>query len=114
MKQIINKKMLPAAALLLIAIVVPPVFGLTLSTLSILTMALLYMYWSSAWNIMGGYTGLFALGNGMYIGLGAYITGCLYVFAGITPYIGILIGAVITGLVAMLIGFPTFRLQSIF
>ena len=114
MKQIINKKMLPAAALLLIAIVVPPVFGLTLSTLSILTMALLYMYWSSAWNIMGGYTGLFALGNGMYIGLGAYITGCLYVFAGITPYIGILIGAVITGLVALLIGFPTFRLQSIF
>lgn len=114
MKQMINKKTLPIAALLLIAIVLPPALGLNLSVLSILTMALLYMYWSSAWNIMGGYTGLFALGNGMYIGLGAYITGCLYVFAGVTPYLGILIGGVVTGLVAMLIGYPTFRLQNIF
>lgn len=62
MKQIINKKTLPIAALLLGAIILPPVLRLNLSVLSILTMALLYMYWSSAWNIMGGYTGLFALG----------------------------------------------------
>ena len=82
--------------------------------MSILISVLLYMYWSSSWNIMGGYTGLFSLGNGIYIGLGAYITGCLYVYAGITPYVGILIAGVVTGLFSIIIGYPTFRLQSIF
>ncbi len=114
LKKIDLKKALPVAILLLAAIVVPAVGGLGLSTLSILITVLLYMYWSSAWNILGGYAGLFSLGNGIYIGLGAYITGCLYVYAGISPYFGIPIAAVLTGLFSLLIGYPTFRLQSIF
>lgn len=114
MAKLINKKSLPVIIIFLAAILIPLIFHLGLSTLSILIVCLLYMYWSSAWNIMGGYTGLFSLGNGMYIGLGAYITGCLYVYAGITPYIGIIIAAIITGFIAMGIGYPTFRLQSIF
>ncbi len=114
MKNLNLKKVLPPAILLLAAIVVPLVFNLGLATLSILITVMLYMYWSSAWNILGGYTGLFSLGNGIYIGLGAYITGCLYVYLGVTPYIGVMIAAVVTGLFSMLIGYPTFRLQNIF
>lgn len=114
LKNISLKKVLPPAILLLAALVIPLVFDLGLSVVSIMITVLLYMYWSSAWNILGGYTGLFSLGNGIYIGLGAYITGCLYVYAGITPYIGIPIAALLTGLFSIMIGYPTFRLQSIF
>jgi branched-chain amino acid transport system permease protein len=72
------------------------------------------MYWASAWNIMGGYTGLFSLGNGIFLGLGAYITGILFVFYGVTPYIGMLIAGLLTGLFAVLIGYPTFKIKSIY
>lgn len=102
------------ACLLVIAIVLPLVFDLGLSNMSIIITVLLYMYWSSSWNIMGGYTGLFSLGNGIYIGLGAYITGCLYVYLGITPFIGMIIAGLATAFFAIIIGYPTFRLQSIF
>ena len=101
------------AALLLVALLLPAV-NLGVSTLSILVTVYLYMYWSSSWNILGGYAGLFSLGNGIYIGLGAYITACLYVYAGVTPYIGMLIAGVATGLFSLLIGYPTFRLQNIY
>ena len=99
---------------MLIAVLAPLVLDLGLSNMSILISVLLYMYWASSWNIMGGYTGLFSLGNGIYIGVGAYITGCLYVYAGISPFLGIVIAGLITGLFSILIGYPTFRLQSIF
>jgi branched-chain amino acid transport system permease protein len=81
------------AVVFLLLVVVPAVLNLGVSTMSILITVLLYMYYASAWNIMGGYTGLFSLGSGMYIGIGAYLTACLYVYVGITPWIGILISA---------------------
>jgi branched-chain amino acid transport system permease protein len=101
-------------AVFLLLVVVPAVLNLGVSTMSILITVLLYMYYASAWNIMGGYTGLFSLGAGMYIGIGAYLTACLYVYVGITPWIGILISAVITGLFSMLLGYPTFKLQALY
>ncbi len=114
LKDMKKKNLIICAAVLAAAVLVPLVFDLGLSNMSILISVLLYMYWSSSWNIMGGYTGLFSLGNGIYIGIGAYITGCLYVYAGISPFIGIVIAGLITGLVSVIIGYPTFRLQSIF
>lgn len=99
---------------LLALFILPPVIGLKTSHWSILITVLLYMYYASCWNFMGGYTGLFSLGNGIYIGLGAYITACLYLYAGITPWIGIIIAAFVTGFLSMLIGYPTFKLQNIY
>ena len=109
-----TRKLIILAVVLILMIVLPVVLKLKLSTMSILITVLLYMYWASAWNIMGGYTGLFSLGNGIYIGLGAYITACLFVYGGITPYIGIPIAGILTGLFSVALAFPTFRLQSVF
>ena len=109
-----KKKILILAVVLLLLIVLSLVLQLNLSTMSIVITVLLYMYWASSWNIMGGYTGLFSLGNGMYIGLGAYITASLFVYGGITPYIGIPVAGLLTGLFSVALAFPTFRLQSVF
>ena len=114
------KKMSKTTALILLAviavllIVLPPVLKLSVSAMSLLITVLLYMYYASAWNIMGGYTGLFSLGAGLYIGLGACITGCLYKYAGITPYAGIIIAALAVAAFSMLLGYPTFKLQSLY
>ena len=99
---------------LLALFILPPVIGLKTSHWSILITVLLYMFYASSWNFMGGYTGLFSLGNGIYIGLGAYITACLYLYAGITPWIGIIIAAFLTGFLSMVLGYPTFKLQNIY
>ncbi|MBP1736530.1 MAG: branched-chain amino acid transporter permease [Oscillospiraceae bacterium] len=109
-----QKKWILPVIVLLAAILLPVVFHIGLSNMSILISVLLYMYWASSWNIMGGYTGLFSLGNGIYIGLGAYLTGCLFVYANLTPYAGMLVAALLTGVFSIIIGYPTFRLQSIF
>lgn len=107
-------KLLLLAILFLGLIVLPVVLDLGVSTMSILITVLLYMYYASSWNIMGGYTGLFSLGSGIYIGLGAYITAVLYCELGISPWAGILIAGAVTGLLSMLIGYPTFKLQNIY
>ena len=118
MKTLISKfglrKCIIFGIILLLLIFLPVVLDLSLSTMTIIVMVLLYMYWASSWNIMGGYTGLSSLGNGIYVGLGAYITACLYVYAGITPYMGIVLAGLITGLISIAIAFPAFRLQSVF
>lgn len=99
---------------LLALLILPPLLNLSNSVWSILITVLLYMFYASSWNFMGGYTGLFSLGNGIYIGLGAYITACLYLYAGVTPWIGIPLAAVLTGLLSLAMGYPTFKLQSIY
>jgi branched-chain amino acid transport system permease protein len=74
----------------------------------------IYMYWASSWNILGGYTGLFALGNGVYIGVGAYVTAVLFVYCGITPWIGMIIAGLVAGLLSVLIGYPVFKLKGMY
>ncbi len=74
----------------------------------------LYMYWACCWNIMGGFAGLFSMGNGIYIGLGAYTSAILWVELGMTPWLGMLVGGLVAGLVSLIIGYPTFKLKGIY
>ncbi len=48
-----------------------------------------------AWNIAGGYAGLISFGHSAFFGVGAYTSTILLVRYGITPWIGIWIGALI-------------------
>lgn len=68
---------------------------------------------STAWNIVGGYAGQLSLGHAMYYGIGAY-TGMILVNAGITPWIGMFVGAAVSAIVAALIAYPCFRLKGPF
>jgi branched-chain amino acid transport system permease protein len=75
-------------------------------------LAILILYWAylgSAWNIMGGYAGQFSFGHAAFFGLGAYTSTVLLVDFGVTPWIGMLVGAVIAGAFGVFMGFLTFR-----
>ena len=65
-----------------------------------------------SWNVLSGYTGLVSFGHAAFFGLGAYATTLLFVKLGLTPWIGIPLGAVFSALAAMLIGWPTFKLRG--
>ena len=75
-------------------------------------MCLLYMVWTSSFNIVSGFIGWFSLGHSVYIGLGAYTSAILFTYMGITPWIGMLAGGLIAGIIAVLVGYPTFRLKG--
>ena len=69
---------------------------------------------STAWTIVGGFAGQLSLGHMMFYGIGAYTTALLIQHFGLTPWIGMWVGAVIAAAVGVLIGYPSFRLRGPF
>ena len=62
--------------------------------------------------ILLGYTGQISLGHAGFAGIGAYSTALIPVHFGVHPAFGLLIGAVLSGGVAFLIGRPILRLKG--
>jgi branched-chain amino acid transport system permease protein len=88
-------------------------FGVTdVYLLNVLILLLIYAAMSQAWNILGGYCGQISLGNGLYFGVGAYTATILFVNYGITPWAGIALGGTLSAALALLLGYPCFRLKG--
>lgn len=79
---------------------------------NVLVLTLLYAAISQSWNILSGYCGQISLGHALYFGAGAYATSVLFVHYGIVPWVGMAVGGVIAALLALIIGYPCFRLQG--
>jgi branched-chain amino acid transport system permease protein len=69
---------------------------------------------STAWNIVGGYAGQLSLGHTVFYGIGAYTTALLIQHLELIPWLGMLVGAGLSVLVAVGIGYPCFRLRGPF
>jgi branched-chain amino acid transport system permease protein len=82
--------------------------------LHVLIMMMFYASASSAWNIVGGFAGQLSLGHAAFFGIGAYTSTLLFIDLGISPWIGMLIGAALATLVSGAIGYPSFRLRGPF
>jgi branched-chain amino acid transport system permease protein len=82
--------------------------------LNIIVMTFLWAALSGAWNLMAGYGGLVSLGQSAFFGIGAYTTAVLYASFGISPWIGLVAGVVLTTATAVLISWPCFRLRGAF
>lgn len=81
-------------------------------TQNLLFLTLLYAGLAQAWNILGGYCGQISLGHALYFGIGGYVSTMLYTQAGIPPTIGMFGGGIVAGIVALLVGWPCFRLSG--
>ncbi len=76
---------------------------------------LLILIWASAcssFNIISGYGGQVVFGYMMFLGSGAYTTVLLFRLLGVSPWIGMLAGALISAVIAFIIGLPTLRLRG--
>ena len=73
---------------------------------------LLWGFVYTAWSLMGKF-GLVSLGHGAFLGIGAYVSPLLWNYAGLTPWLGIPIGVLMAVLLALIIGYPCFRLRVI-
>ncbi|MEH0074582.1 branched-chain amino acid ABC transporter permease [Pannonibacter sp. Pt2] len=77
--------------------------------LNLIIMTLYASLLGQAWNILGGYGGQFSFGHAAFFGTGAYTVAVLQVSAGLSPWAGLVAGAVLAMAVAAFIGFTTFR-----
>jgi len=67
---------------------------------------------SIGWNIIGGYAGQVSFGNAAFFGVGAYTTAILLVNFNVNPWLGMLAGCVLSVGLAVVVGYPCFRLRG--
>jgi branched-chain amino acid transport system permease protein len=80
--------------------------------LHLIIQALLWGCIYTAWALMGRF-GLVSLGHGAFMGIGAYVPALLWNYHGLTPWIGIPASVLVAVLLAILIGYPCFRLKVV-
>jgi len=80
--------------------------------LHILIISGIYSILALSLNLIIGFTGLPAFGHAAFSCVGAYVSALLALNFGISPWIGLLIGAMIASLLGLLIGYPSIRLKG--
>jgi branched-chain amino acid transport system permease protein len=98
----------------LILLILAPVLIQSPYLLHIMIITVLFAALGSAWNIIGGYGGQLSLGHTVFFGIGAYTSTLLYLKFGLSPWLGMLLGALLSMIVAAIVGYPSFRLRGPF
>jgi branched-chain amino acid transport system permease protein len=98
-----------AVTLLVVAILaaLPAVLGSYAVT--VFVFIFFYAYLGQAWNLIGGYAGQLSAGHAAFVGVGAYTAALLSLEAGVTPWLGMLVGGALAALLGALIGYLGFR-----
>jgi branched-chain amino acid transport system permease protein len=73
---------------------------------------LLLIAMASAWNLVGGFAGLFSVGQSMFVGAGAYATGMLIVRADLPLAVTLSLAGLIAGAIAAVVALPLMRLRA--
>ncbi len=69
---------------------------------------------AQAWNLVGGYAGQISFGHAAFFGVGAYAASWLLGRHGVSPWLGLWVGAALAAAVSVLVGYPTFSLRRHF
>lgn len=73
-----------------------------------------FMILSTAWNLLGGYTGYVNFGVGAFYAIGAYTSAALLLHLKTNIVIAMIAGGLLAGLLGLGIGYLTIRLRGIF
>jgi branched-chain amino acid transport system permease protein len=89
-----------------------PIFVRDAYFLDTLVLILLWGALSAAWNIAGGYAGQVSIGHAAFFGIGAYSTALLGVRFQQSPWLGMLVGALLSLAAGAAIGYLSNRLKG--
>ncbi|TSI04542.1 branched-chain amino acid ABC transporter permease [Lysinibacillus sp. BW-2-10] len=79
---------------------------------SILTMVGFYALVCIGLTTLTGYAGQISLGHAAFYGIGAYTSAVLTSTYGLNPWLAIIVGAILSAIVALIVGIPTFKLKG--
>ncbi|HTY80873.1 MAG TPA: branched-chain amino acid ABC transporter permease [Candidatus Bathyarchaeia archaeon] len=77
--------------------------------LEVLISIVFWAYLGIAWNILGGYAGQFSFGHAAYFGIGAYASTLLLLRAGLSPWLGMVLGGALAAAFGLFQGYLSFR-----
>lgn len=97
---------------LILVMALVPVFTVNNYLLSFGFLTLMYASLSVGWNIMGGYAEYQSFGHAAFVGLGGYTTAVLLSWQGLSPLYTAVLGGVLAGVVAVIIGALVLRLRG--
>ncbi|MBA3520370.1 MAG: branched-chain amino acid ABC transporter permease [Rhizobiales bacterium] len=103
----------PLLLLLLLALV--PALQLTGGynyLLHLLLYMMMYVAMASSWNILGGYTGYISLGHNVFFAIGAYFSGMVLAFFGVSTILTAPLAGVVAAGMGFLIGLVTLRMRG--
>ncbi len=80
--------------------------------LGVFTFIAIYTILAVGLNLLMGYAGQASLGHAAFYGIGAYTSAILTTRTACSPWLAMLCGIVLTGVVALLIGMPCLRLRG--
>lgn len=101
-------------ALLAVAFASIPLFLKNQFFLNMLIMILFWAGMGAAWNLSGGYAGQFSFGHQCFFGIGAYTSTLLFTDHGVSPWLGMLAGAILAMLFATAVVLICYRLKGLF
>jgi len=96
-----------------IALALFPIVGAPRSWLLYVFLFSIYLAMANMWNLLAGYSGLTSLCQPAFLGLAGY-TLAISTWVGIPWSIGLIAGAIVAGLFALVISIPVFRLSGIY
>jgi branched-chain amino acid transport system permease protein len=88
-------------------VLAPHAFVLTLAT-----QAAVWALLAASWDLLSGYTGQVSFGHAGFFALGAYAAATSTKHVGLSPWLGLVLGALVAALVGLLAGFPALRLRG--
>lgn len=101
------------AVIAIVFLALLPVIGVPPAWFLYLFLFFIYVAMANMWNLLAGYSGLISLCQPAFIGLAGY-TLVVFTWNGLPIYLGIIAGAVIAGIFALIISIPVFRLRGIY
>lgn len=102
------------AAIIIVFVCMLPVISDSRLVLHYVIMMCVYICLGQAWNILGGLTDLFSLGNATFYGIGAYSVSVGMNMAGLSFPVCILVGVIINFLLGFVLGMVSGRLSGFF
>jgi branched-chain amino acid transport system permease protein len=78
--------------------------------LHILVIILIWSFAYTSWSMMGRF-GLVSLGHGGFMGIGAYVTALLWNHGHVSPWLGVPVALIASGVLAVVVAYPCFRFR---
>lgn len=101
--------------LLLLFLLVYPLLGASSYMRHLFILFFIWSIVASNWNLLMGYAGINSLGNIGFLAIGGYVSGILAKTFGLSPWLTIPIGGLVTSLlVTIFLGLPALRLSGIY
>ncbi len=105
-------RQISVSAVVLILLIVYPLVVRGSFPVHVMILVFLFGMMGVAWNIIGGFAGMFSFGQVAFFGIGAYTSSFLLTSYHLSPWIGLFAGGVLAAIAAAAIGIPCSNLRG--